>query len=166
MLRLTPMLRTRIVVALACLASGCAARGDRYFVRIAEGLTSPTLGEGIRVAPRMFSVPTLMDACKLVVPVDRLEVEPDTLQLTVGNRYELNTLTVIAVDGRDVAVPAQPIVLEVEETDPPVVQLRSDDPDLNVGRLLAIGTGTFRMRVRTICGRSALEKEIQGRVGP
>ena len=159
------MLRLLIGAMIMAMAAGCAARKrDRYFVQIAEGLTSPTITEGIRVAPRMFSAPALVAACKEIKVVERLEVAPETLELTLGTRYSLNTLTVVAVNAADIAIPATPIVLEVEDTEPPVLQVRSDDPDLDAGRIRAVGAGEFRMRVRTICGTPYVETLIKGRV--
>jgi hypothetical protein len=163
---------TRVVLVLGVawgaaahvLLAGCGLKSDRHFVRIAEGLTSPTLAEGIRVAPRMFSAPMLVDVCKSSTAVDRLKASPGTLELSRGSRYSLSSLTVVAVNGADIAVPGLPIVLEVEDREPPVLQLRSDDPDLNQGRVLAIGTGSFRMRVRTMCGDPFTETVIEGRV--
>ena len=158
------MLRLLICAMIVGSAAGCAAKRERYFVQIAEGLTSPTITEGIRVAPRMFSAPALVDACKEIKIVERLEVAPQTLELAVGTRYSLNTLTVVAVNGADIAVPGLPIVLEVEDTEPPVLQVRSDDPDLNAGRILAVAAGEFRMRVRTMCGTPYAETVVKCRV--
>jgi hypothetical protein len=112
----------------------------------------------------MFSAPMLVDACKSATAVNRLKASPETLEISRGNRYSLSSLTVIAVNGADIAVPGLPIVLEVEDRVPPVLQLRSDDPDLNEGRVLAVGTGSFRMRVRTMCGEPFAETVIEGRV--
>ena len=152
-------------LAVTIAMSGCALKPrDRYYVQIAEGLTSPTLTEGIRVAPRRFSAPGLMAVCKTATPVERLEVSPMTLVLSRGNRYSLNSLTVVAVNSAEVAVPGLPIVIEVEDTEPPVLQLRSDDPDLDEGRVLAIGAGEFRMRVRTVCGVKFAQTVIKGLV--
>ena len=139
--------------------SGCAAR---HFVQIAEGLTSPTIAEGIRVAPRMFSAPALAAVCQKAVVVKRLEVAPDSLELSRGTPYPLNALAVVAVDGSDVAVPGLPIVLEVDEREPPVLALRSDTSDLNEGRVVPVGAGSFRMRIRTICGNPYAETVIRG----
>lgn len=153
-------------MVLAAALAGCASfRRGGYFVQVAEGLTSPSLTEGIRVAPRTFTTPTLVEICsKSILPVARLEITPRRLELMRGTSYALNTLTVIAVQPDDTVAMAQPIVLEVEETNPPVVQLRSDDPELNQGRLTAIAPGKFRMRVRTLCGSRALERVIDGSV--
>ena len=157
--------RVAAVIALCvAFAPSCALTRDRHFVRIAEGLTSPSTSEGIKVAPRLFSAPALVDVCKSATVVDRLRVSPERLELARGSRYSLSSLTVIAVNRADIAVPGLPIVLEVEDREPPVLQLRSDDPDLNEGRVLAIGTGSFRMRVRTICGEPFVETVIEGRV--
>jgi hypothetical protein len=157
-----------VAIAFAVCLTGCAARTarDRHFVAVAEALTSPTISEGIRVAPRAFSAPTLVDACQSATSVERLKVSPPTLELVRGNRYSLGSLTVVAVTAADIAVPDQPIVIEVEDREPPVLQLRSDDVDLNEGRVLAIGAGDFRVRVRTMCGGPYAETVIRGRVTP
>ena len=62
------------------------------------------------------------------------------------------------------AGPLADVLEECLETSQPVVRLRSDDPDLNAGRLLTVAPGTFRMRVRTICVNSPAEVRITGRV--
>jgi hypothetical protein len=157
------LMRSLLVLAVATIFAGCASA--RHYVQIAEGLSSPTVTEGIRVAPRMFSPSQFVEACRTAVPVARLEVEPDLLDLVLGNLYSLDSLTVVAVDGADIAVPGVPIVLEAEDTSPPVLQLRSDDPDLDQGRLRAIAPGEFRMRIRTTCGMPQAETIIRGRVG-
>ena len=139
---------------------------DLLFVAIAEGLTSATFTEGIRVAPRGFTSSQLVEACRDPRVVDRLEVAPDQLEMRADGRYDLNSISVVAVNGADVAMAGVPIVLEAEEMSPPVVVLRSDDPDLNVGRLRAVRAGYFRMRIRTMCGAPHAERIIQGRVSP
>jgi hypothetical protein len=151
------------VVGLAAVAAGCAP--PRHFVRIAEGLSSPTVTEGIRVAPRMFSAPQLVEACQRAAPVARLRVDPVRLSLSPGNVYQLGSLTVVAVNRADVAVPGVPIVLEAEDATPPVLRLQSDDPDLDQGRVRVIGPGEFRMRIRTTCG-TQVETIIRGRSAP
>lgn len=155
----------------AVLAAGCASRGvpsrsTDYFVTIAEGLTSATLTEGIRVAPRMFSAPQLTEACRDPRVVERLEVAPERLEMAQDGRYSLNSISVVAVNGADLAMAGIPIVLEAEEITPPVILLRSDDPDLNQGRLHAVRVGRFRMRVRTICAGPQVQRIIAALVTP
>lgn len=146
--------------------TGGGGRTGAYFVVVAEGLTSATLTEGIRVAPRAFTASQLVEACRDPRVVDRLEVAPNPLEMREDGRYALNTLSVVAINGADVAMANVPIVLEAEEVNPPVVQLRSDDPDINVGRLHAVRAGLFQMRIRTMCGAPHAEKIIVGRVSP
>lgn len=152
-----------VLVALAAVLAGCAP--TRHYVQIAEGLSSPSITEGIRVAPRMFSAPQLVEACRTAVPVSRLKVEPSELILTAGNLYQLSSITVVAVNAADIAVPAVPIVLEAEDTNPPVLRLRSDDPDLDEGRIRVVGPGKFRMRIRTTCGLPQIETIVEARAG-
>jgi hypothetical protein len=151
------------MVALTVTLAGCAP--TRHYVQIAEGLSSPSITEGIRVAPRMFSAPQLVEACRTASPVARLKVEPSELILTEGHLYQLSSITVVAVNAADVAVPGVPIVLEAEDTSPPVLRLRSDDPDLDEGRIRVLGPGRFRMRVRTTCGLPHAETVVEARAG-
>jgi hypothetical protein len=153
------------VIALA-IAGGCALRGPRTYVRVAEGLTSPTLAEGIRVAPRMFTAPDLVRACQNPRTVDRLKTATASLELQVGERFPLSSLTIVAVSASDVAMPDVPIAIEAEDAAPPILQLRSDDPDLNQGVLSSLNTGRFRLRIRTLCGIPGAETIINGRIEP
>jgi hypothetical protein len=153
------------VVVLACTAMTVAcAKG--YYVRVAEGLTSPSLTETMQVAPRMFAASDLTAACQSPRRIARLEAPTRSLELRVGDRLALNTLRVVAVGEAGSAVTDVPVVIEVEELTPPVVQLRSDDPDLNAGRLLSVGSGTVRVRVRTLCTSRPAELNIIARVAP
>lgn len=157
--------RVVLVVLLAvALGPGCASR--RTYVRIAEGLTSPSLTEGITVAPRMFAAPQLVQACQNPRRVARLETPIELLELQLGERFALSSLNVVAVNFADVAETAIPIVIEAQDGSPPVLQLRSDDPDLDAGRLSSLNAGTFRLRIRTLCGGPGAETTIRGRVGP
>lgn len=163
-----------VVAILVCgtILSGCARwdgltfRRASYFVPIAEGLTATTQSEAVRLAPRMFSAPDLVRACAAARPFARLRVVPDTVALTVDERFPLNRVSVIAINAADIVVPGVPIVFEAEEVSPAVVALRSDDPDLNEGRIHALAPGSFRLRVRTICGTAGAEAAIRGRVRP
>ena len=64
-----PRPATGALLVLSLTLTGCALKGPSsrstdYFVQLAEGLTSATLTEGIRVAPRMFAASQLVEACK------------------------------------------------------------------------------------------------------
>lgn len=152
-----------LVLTCTAVAGACA---NRHYVRVAEGLTSPSLTETMRVAPRMFGASDLTTACQSPQRVARLEAPTRTLELRAGERLALNTLRVVAVGAAGTAVTSVPVAIEVEELNPPVVQLRSDDPDLNAGRLAAVGNGTVRMRVRTLCTSTPAELNITARVTP
>lgn len=155
-----------VLVAVTFLAGCAARRPDPYYVRIAEGLTSPTLTEGIRVAPGMFSAAELAQACRGLRPIARLETASSSLDLQVGERFPLTMLSVVAVDAADVAMRGVPIAIEAEDLQPPVLQLRSDDPDVNQGRLSALNRGRFRLRIWTMCATPGAETTITGRVVP
>ena len=159
------MLLPARLLGLACTALSVAcAKG--YYVRVAEGLTSPSLTETMQVAPRMFGASDLTEACQSPQRIARLEAPTRTVELRVGDRLALNTLRVVAVGEAGAAVADVPVAIEVEELSPPVMQLRSDDPDLNAGRLLSVGSGRVRMRVRTLCTSTPAELNITARVGP
>jgi hypothetical protein len=153
-----------LIAASGCASSGVRSRSTDYFVPIAEGLSSATITEGIRVAPRMFSAPQLTEACRDPRIVERLKVAPERLEMAPDGRYSLSSLSVVAVNGADLAMPGIPIVLEAEEIMPPVIALRSDDPDLNQGRLHAVRPGRFQMRIRTMCAGPQVERIIEARV--
>lgn len=160
-----------LVLVGVTLAAGCASRTPQrppqsHYVPIAEGLSSPTLAEGIRVAPRMFAAPELMRACRDPRSVARLETATRFLDLQVGERFPLSSLRVVAVNFADVAMTAVPIVIEADDFSPPVLQLRSDNPDLNQGQLYSLNSGAFRLRIRTLCGTPGAETTIRGRVDP
>jgi hypothetical protein len=157
--------------ALGFAASGCASRTaspvEPFYVRVAEGLTSPTLSEGIAVAPRMMSAPDLTRACQDPRFTQRLESPTKSLQLRVGERLALNTLAIVAVnDANEAMVPPIPIAIEALDTSPPVLQLRSDDPDLNAARIYPLNLGTFRLRISSMCGIRPAQLFIEGLVTP
>ncbi len=153
----------RLLVAGLVASGACAlvsASQRDYYVRVAEGLTSPSLNEAMSVAPRMFAADELARECQETRRTARLEAPARTLDLRVGDRLTLSTLRVVAVSAANVAVPRVPVVIEAEERNPPIVQLRSDDPDLNAGRLVMVGRGRFRLRIRTMCTSSPAEMII------
>ena len=153
------------LLVLACIATSVSCAKGPY-VRVAEGLTSPSLTEAMQVAPRMFGASDLTRACQSPRRIARLEAPARALELRVGDRLALNTLRVVAIGEAGAALSDVPVVIEVEELNPPLVQLRSDDPDLNAGRLLSVGSGTFRMRVRALCTSTPAELNMTARVAP
>ena len=153
-------------IALAgALGAACASKSpDPYYVLVAEALTAPTLTEAMRVAPRMFTSFQLLEACRTIRPVERFETPYLRLGLRVGERFPLSALNVVAVNGADIAVPDVPVAIEAEELSPPLARLTSDDPDLAAGRLHALAEGSFRIRVRTICGTRPVETILTARI--
>lgn len=152
-----------VLIAMILLA-GCAARRPaRYFVRIADGFTSPTMTENLRLAPRMLTLTEFVRVCPDMRPVARLESTYQSVELQIDERFPLAALSVVAVDPEGRAMLDVPIFIEVENGQPPALRIRSDDPDLNQGRVVALGTGTFRLRIQTLCGSHA-ETIIPGRV--
>jgi hypothetical protein len=151
-----------VPVALPLLAGCALIRPRPHYVPVADALTSPTLREGIRVAPQRFSLTEMVRNCPDSRRVDHFRtVRP--LQLQVGERFPLALLVVLAVDEDDRPLPDIPISLEVDEREPPVLLLRSGDPDISQGLLQALGPGSFRIRIRTLCSPPA-DTAITGRV--
>jgi hypothetical protein len=156
--------RAAVVLALATPPGGCAVALRTHYLRIAEGLSSPILTEGIRVSPERFSRLELESACRAVRPLARLTSSLRSLDLRVGDSFSLSTLSVVAVDAADGIVPSVPIAIEASDANPPVLALRSDGPDLHQGRLLAVGRGKFQVRVLGLCPTYAREVTVTGRV--
>ena len=155
-------------VAWVAASAACAlvSPAPTIYVTVAEGLTSPSLTEAMQVAPRMFGPLQLAEACQTPRRIARLEAATRTVDLRVGERLTLSMLRVVAVSEADVVMPGVPVVIEAEERNPPVVQLRSDNPDLNAGRLFSVGSGRFRMRVRTLCTNSPADIVMTAVVAP
>jgi len=154
------------LLAAVTVAGGCSLRPSIFYVRVAEGLTAPSLAEGIRVAPRMFAPSQIVAACRIPRAVARLEAASEVLDLQVGERFALTSLRIVAVNAANLSMPDVPITIEAEDMNPPVLQLRSDDPDLDHGRIHPLNAGIFRMRIRTMCGSPGVEMTITGRVAP
>jgi hypothetical protein len=150
-----------MVWGVALSTTACA---PTHYVRIAEAFTAPTLSESIRLE-RRFTDSERVQACRSPVRIARLDVVPSSLQMVSGARYELSSLTIVAVDEAGELVPRVPVIVEAEETVPSRVQLPSDDRDLAEGRLLALAPGEFHVRIRTMCpvGPTA-ERTVTGRV--
>ena len=152
-----------LVLGCVVLSPACSRA---YYVRVAEGLTSPSLTETMQVAPRMFGASDLTTACQSPRRIARLEAPSRTLELRVGEPFALNTLRVVAVGEAGTAMADVPVAIEVEEVNPPLVQLRSDDPDLNAGRLRSVGSGIVRIRVRALCTSTPAELNLTARIAP
>jgi hypothetical protein len=156
-----------LVLGMTVVLQGCAlVLPQRHYVQVADAVSSPTLTEGIQVTPRMFTLNELQHACVDSQPVARLQVVPVELELRPNGRYQFNTLAVVAINESNQAVPGIPLMLEVEEAVPPVVEVRSDDPDIDAGLLRATRVGRFRLRIRTLCNLSRVETVIRARVIP
>ena len=125
------------------------------FGTVAEGNTSPNRTSGMDVVFRMFSVPTFSKTCQESRQPSRLESPNKSVALYLGEWFPLHRLIIVGVDQTDHVLRPVPISLEVEVTNPPLLNLRSDR--ISNARLLPIRTGTFRLRARTICeGTSAV----------
>jgi len=152
------------VLVATVLVAGCAlSRPSRFYVRIADALTSPSLTEPLHLVPWQFTLTEFTRVCPDVRPVARLETAYQAVELKVDERFPLAALSVVAIDPDDRALLDVPIFLEIENGAPPAILVRSDDADLNRGWVFALGAGTFRIRIQTLCGPRA-ETIIPGRV--
>ncbi len=171
-MRLVDLPRRVVLPALAvasCLPpAGCArafrAQPAAHYIQIADALTSPSLAQAIRVAPVQMAPFQFTAACRTATPITRFELMPATLEMVVGGRYALDTLSVVAINAADLTVPDIPFAIEAEETSASVIALRTDDPDVRGGVLRALAPGNFRVRIRTTCGMPYVERILLGRV--
>ena len=158
----------RFALGLPLLISGTAVATEPVFVALAEGFTSKGKDVGIEAEQRMFGVPSFPAVCAgLRAPAGLLLVARQPLRLVRGQWFSYNRLVVLAVDGSGEVLPPVPIVIEVEDVAPALLNLRSDmtaEPD---GRVLPIRKGRFRFRFRTICEGQVATATVKAEVvGP
>ena len=132
----------------------------------AEGLTSSDRVTSIEAARRMFTVPNLDELCAGKEHAVSLEHVGGPLELEVGEATPLSALRVVALDARGEVIPAVPIAIEVEDPEPPILRRASDDEDVNASRLRPLRPGTFRIAVRTTCGRAGAATVLTATVHP
>jgi hypothetical protein len=146
----------------------CASRAPAFaqakvlpgFVTVAEGFTSPNRSSGIDVAYRLFSLPTFAKTCRESDrPFTLTTPNSAAVTLRVGEGFSLRRLIMVGVDRTGRLLRPLPISLEVEATNPPLLNLQSDM--ISDGRLLPIRTGKFRFRARTICEGTSADIFIQ-----
>ena len=125
---------------------------ENLFARLAEGFTSRDMQTGITAAQRMFSVPDYPEMCAPhKAPVQLVVVNPQPVQLVRGQWFRYDQLIIVAVDYTGTILSPVPIIIDVEEIIPEVLNLRSDmaaDPE---GRVFPMKAGEFLFRVRTEC---------------
>ena|ERR1700680_315879 len=134
------------------------------FGTVGEGFTSPSRSAGIDAAYRMFSLSTFATTCKESKRPSRLASPNEAVTLRVGEWFPLHRLIIVGVDRTSPVLRPLPIMLEVEATNPPLLNQRTDM--ISDGRLLPIRTGRFRFRARTICEGTSAEIFIQAVVRP
>jgi hypothetical protein len=135
------------------------------FVTVAEGVTSASRSIGIDAAYRMFSLSTFAKTCKESRRPFRLASPNTVVSLRVGEWFSLRRLMIVGLDRTGHVLRPLPIGVEVEDTNPPILNLRTDM--ISVGRgLLPIRTGRFRFRARTICEGTSADIFMQAVVRP
>jgi hypothetical protein len=132
------------------------------FGTIAEAFTSKTQQRGIEVAYRMFSAPDLGEICAKSPRPVKLVAQQVPITLHVGEWFSLDRLIIVAVDASSRQLQPVPIMLEVEDKEPPLLNLRSDM--IAEARVLPLRAGSFRFRARTICSDPSVEVLIEATV--
>jgi len=145
--------RTVIVCAVLYLLLLSVARAligeSSVFVTIAEGFSSETQQRGIEVAYGMFSAPDLGRICSKSERPSRLVAKKVPIALRVGEWFPLDHVVIVAMDETGKQLQPVPIMFEVEEREPPLLNLRSDM--IAEARVLPVRAGSFRFLARTIC---------------
>ena len=165
---------SRIAVAaglvLMLIASGCAARASRAagaYIRVAEALTSATMNEAIQIAVPRLDPAVISQGCRLVARrIVRLATPSLSMQMQIGEQFRLSGLSIVAVDDANLVVSGVPLAIEALDQTPPVLQLRTNDPDLGRGWLRPVNTGEFLVRTYTLCGVPGAEAIFNVKVVP
>jgi hypothetical protein len=87
---------TFILMLIALIQPRIAAQSalNHDFGQVAEALTAPTSKQGLEVAFRIFSAPTIRKVCAEAGKPSRLLVQTAPLMLTVGSWFPLNSLAI------------------------------------------------------------------------
>src|SRR5688572_29170597 len=150
-------------------AAGCAARASREaaYIRVAEALTAGTMNEAIRIAVPRLDPAVIGEACRLVGRrIARLATPSLEMEMLIGEQFRLSGLSIVAVDDADLVVPGVPLAIEALDQSPPVLQLRTNDPDIGRGTLRPLNTGEFLVRTSTLCGAPGAETIFNVKVVP
>jgi hypothetical protein len=165
--------RVAAAIALALLTAvtaGCASvrfgSGPRTYIRVAEALGAANLNEGLRIAVPRLQPEVIRQGCRTLPYIVRLQAPSLNMQMQIGEPLVLSGLSVVALDNANVIVAGVPLAIEAEDQSPPVLQLRSDDPDLGRGTLRTVNTGEFRLRIYTLCGNPGAEAVMSVTVVP
>lgn len=125
------------------------------FGTIAEGLTADHLGQGIKVEYRMFTLPMLPKACKQTGGVAQLVTKSTPVVLTLGKRFALSSLSIVAMDSSGHRLSNVPIFIEVENATPWLLNV---DPERIADvKLSALHPGKFNFRARMLCPGPGVE---------
>jgi hypothetical protein len=142
-----PLSRQRIEDLLAKVREYSALADDFLFGTVAEAYTSPDAGTGVNAALRLFPVPD--NVCATAPRPAALHAPADSIELQVGQPFPLNRIVIVARDEAGAVVARVPIAIEVERSEPPLVNTQSDAMPEN--HLHPVRHGAFRLRARTIC---------------
>jgi len=122
------------------------------FVTVGEGYTAARASQGIRVEWHAFTGSDFAVLCgaPAVKATTRLLARQQTMKVAVDEFFSFSGLKVIAVDATGLSIGPVPITLAVEESAPPWADLKAYK--LTGKNVRALRPGTFRVRIRTLCG--------------
>jgi len=121
---------------------------------VAEAWTAANERATIDAGYRLFSAPDMAEMCARAPSPARL-VEKDRVTLYVGEWFGFSSLRIVAVDAAGRPLPPVPVMLEVEEVDPPLFRLSNDM--IGYGGVTPARTGRFRFHARTICPETSAD---------
>jgi hypothetical protein len=129
-----------IWICLALTFTGCAfenrhpsAPPEKTFVHFAEGITPAGDHEDPEIASSINREPGSAASPARGIPVDAMAVHPRRVQIQVGEVFSLKKLIITALDSNGKPVRDAPFTAEVEATEPPILEIRKDHPELLKG---------------------------------
>jgi hypothetical protein len=120
-----------------------------YFGWIGEGYTAARESQGLQVSWRQFSAPDFESICASSPAPDQLTARDTHVELKIGETFSFRDLRVMALDSMGMPLDPVPIGLNMEAKTPAIVDFQQYRQ--STGPLVAIGTGEFRVRIRTLC---------------
>jgi hypothetical protein len=148
-----------VLYSAAAIAVFAQATEKPHFGHVGEGFTSRDRTTGIEAGYRMFTAPTIHKMCAESGKPHRLISTDDSVVLRAGAWFDLRRLIIVGVDQKGSVVRPAPISIEVEDKEPPLLNLQSDM--ISDGRLMAIRPGKFQFRARTICEEVSAEVFVE-----
>ena len=122
-----------------------------YFGWIGEGYTAAKESQGLQISWRQFSAPDFESICAASPTPDQLTARDTHIELKVGETFSFRDLHVMALDSMGKPLDPVPITLNMEGKTPAIVDFQQYRQ--STGPLVAIGSGEFRIQIRTLCSQ-------------